>query len=64
MLDLAKTSHRAMSHIPDERDWEHMDRKWLADVLYTVEKGKFETAIKNAVKARKERIEEKQHLNV
>ena len=53
-----------MSHIPDERDWEHMDRKWLADVLYTVEKAKFETAIKNAIKARKERLEEKQHLLV
>ena len=59
MLDLAKGSQRALSHIPDERDWEHMDRKWIADILFTVEKAKFESKIKDAVKARRERLEDK-----
>jgi hypothetical protein len=38
MLELAKTSQVALRHIPDERDWEGLSRKWLADILFTVEK--------------------------
>ena len=53
-----------MKHIPDERDWDSLNRKWLADILFTVEKVKFERMIKAAVIARKERIEEKHNLNV
>ena len=56
MMELAYTSQKAMRHLPIERDWDHMDRKWLSDVLYTVERVKFEQAIKDAVKARKERL--------
>jgi hypothetical protein len=41
-----------------------MDRKWLSDILFTVEKAKFERTIKDAVKARKERLEEKNNLLV
>jgi hypothetical protein len=42
MLDLAKNSPNVMKHIPDQRDWEHIDRKWLADVIYTVDRQKLE----------------------
>ena len=59
MLDLAKTSPNALRHIPDEKDWEGLSRKWLADILYTIERAKFERAIKDAVKARKDRLEAK-----
>ena len=59
MLDLAKKSPNALRHIPDERDWDGLNRKWLSDILFTVERAKFEKAIKDAVKARKERLEEK-----
>jgi hypothetical protein len=41
-----------------------MDRKWLSDILYSVEKPKFERLIKDAVKARKERLEDKNGLLV
>jgi hypothetical protein len=64
MLDLAKTSNNTLKHLPDERDWEGINRKWLADILFTIEKGKFEKAIKDAVKSRKERLEEKNNLLV
>jgi type II restriction/modification system DNA methylase subunit YeeA len=37
---------------------------WVADILYTIERAKFEKVIKDAVKARKERLEEKHNLNV
>jgi hypothetical protein len=64
MLDLAKKSPNALRHIPDERDWDGLNRKWLSDILFTVERAKFEKAIKDAVKARKERLEEKNNLLV
>ena len=64
MLELAKTSAAALRHLPDERDWDGLYRKWVSDILYTVERAKFEKAIKDAVKARKERLEEKHNLNV
>ena len=64
MLAIAKTSVNALKHLPDERDWEGLSRKWLADIINTVEKAKFEKTVKEAVKARKERLEEKHNLNV
>ena len=64
MLDLAKTSPNALRHIPDERDWEGLSRKWLADILYTIERAKFERAIKDAVNARKDRLEAKNDMLV
>jgi hypothetical protein len=42
MLELAKTSPLALKHLPDERDWDGLSRKWLADIVYTVEKVKFD----------------------
>ena len=63
MLELAKTSAAALRHLPDERDWDGLNRKWVADILYTVERAKFEKLIKDAVKARKERLEKKDNLN-
>ena len=41
-----------------------MDRKWLADVINSVDKANFERMVKDAVKARKERLEDKHNLNV
>ncbi len=41
-----------------------MDRKWLADILFTVDRVKFEKMIKDAVKERKERLEEKRNLMI
>lgn len=64
MLNLAKTSQNTLRHIPDERDWDGLSRKWLADIVYTVEKVKFEKAIKDAVKARKDRLEVKNNMLV
>ena len=64
MLEFAKTSAAALRHLPDERDWDGVNRKWVADILYTIEHAKFEKVINDAVKARKERLEEKHNLNV
>ena len=47
MLELAKTSAGALRHLPDERYWDGLNRKWVADILYTVERAKLEKAIKD-----------------
>ncbi len=64
ILELANTSSAALRYLPDERDWEDLNRKWVADILYTVERVKFEKVIKDAVIAKKERLEGKHNLNV
>jgi hypothetical protein len=64
MLDLAKKTPNTLKHLPDQRDWDHMDRKWLADILFTVDRVKFEKMLKDAVKERKERLEEKRNLMI
>jgi len=64
MLELAKTFPNALKHLPDERDWDGLNRKWVADIIYTIERAKLEKIIKDAVKARKERLEEKNNLLV
>jgi len=64
MLELAQKTPSTMNHLPDQRDWDHMDRKWLADILFTVDRVKFEKMIKDAMKERKERLEEKRNLMI
>ena len=64
MLELAKTSPNSLKHLPDERDWDGLNRKWVADILFTVERAKFEKVIKDGVKARKEHLKEKHNLNI
>ena len=64
MLELAQKSQNTMKHLPDKRDWDHMDRKWLSDMLNTVDRAKFEKMIKDAAKERKTRLEEKRNLVV
>ena len=65
MLELAKTSPDALKHLPDELDWDGLNRKWVADILCTFERAKLEKLIKDAVKAcKEERLEEKNNLLV
>ena len=64
MLEVAKTNINTLRHLPDERDWDGLNRKWVADIIYTVDRAKFERMIKDAVTARKDRLEEKNNLNV
>lgn len=64
VLNFAKKSNAVLKHLPDERDWVHMDRKWICDVVYTLDKAGFQALINKAIKERKERLEEKRNLVV
>lgn len=50
--------------LPDERDWDHIDKKWVCDVLYTRDPVGIENLIARAIKSRKERLENSQNMIV
>ena len=53
-----------MKFLPDKRDWDQMDRKWLSDVMNTVDRQRFEKMVKDAARERKARLEDKRNLVV
>ena len=64
LLDLARGNQVLLKHLPDERDWVHIDRKWVSDILYTLDKNNFQNVINAAIKSRKERLESTRNLVV
>jgi hypothetical protein len=47
-----------LRYLPDERDWSHIDKKWLCDVLYTVDSEGVQEMITGAMKHRREKLEQ------
>ncbi len=41
ILEVFRASPNLLKYIPDEGDWVNLDRKWLCDVLYTLDKANF-----------------------
>ena len=64
ILDMSRGKAQLLKYLPDERDWEHMDRKWLCDVVYTLCQKEFQQMIDAAVKERSERLSASKHLLV
>ena len=48
LLALAKRDPDLVSYLPDEQDWVHLDKQWIADVLYTRDKEGVEELIEKA----------------
>ena len=36
-MDFARAKEIVKVYLPDEKDWIHLDRQWLGDILYTVD---------------------------
>ena len=64
IIDFAKKKNIGMKFLPDEKDWNHIDRKWLCDVIYTCDDVLFQVYIDKQQYARKERLEKHQNLLV
>ena len=64
ILGMYKAKPALLKHIPEERDWVHTDRKWLCDVLFTIDKAGFQNSINDAIKRRKQRLEASRDLMV
>jgi hypothetical protein len=41
IIDYAKKKNVAQKYLPDEKDWNHIDKKWLCDVIYTCDDSQF-----------------------
>ena len=53
-----------MKYLPDEKDWNHLDKKWVCDVLYTHDTVAIQGMITKAMHDRKKKLESSQNLLV
>ena len=63
-LNYARTRPALLKHLPDERDWVHMDKGWICDLLYTLDSDGIQAMINAAMDERKLKVELSRHLNV
>ena len=64
ILAHAKGNPLLLKHLPDERDWVHIDRKWFCDVIFTLDRNNFQALITAAMKRRRDKLEQSQNLLV
>ena len=36
-LDFARNKPSIVKYLPDEKDWLHLEKRWICDVLYTLD---------------------------
>ena len=53
-----------LKYLPDTRDWVHIDKKWLCDVMYTLDPGSIQQMINDSMETRKVKVELSRHLNI
>jgi hypothetical protein len=44
-------------YFPDVRDWVHVDRKWLCDVLYSIDNLKFDIFVDKCIENKRKKID-------
>ena len=50
--------------LPDEKDWHHLDKKWVCDVLYTNDTEPIAAMIAKAMQERRKKLEQNQDMLV
>lgn len=63
-LNHARKKQSLLRFLPDEKDWNHLDKKWVCDILYTMDTQTVQTMIQNALAARRRKLEQNQNLLV
>jgi hypothetical protein len=53
-----------LKYLPDSRDWVHIDKKWLCDVMYSLDPGGVQQMINGCMETRKIKVELSRHLNI
>ena len=59
-----KARPNLVKYFPDEKDWLNLDRKWICDVLFTLDEPGIDQMIQDAKANRKYKLEEHQDLIV
>ena len=62
--EFAKTNSALLRHMPDPRDWVHIDKKWVCDVLYTLDPAGVQGMIDGCLETRRIKNDLSKHLNV
>jgi len=44
----ARQKPSLLKYLPDESDWHHLDKKWVCDILYTLDMNGIQEMINNA----------------
>ena len=63
-LAFAKKKPPLLRYLPDERDWYHLDKKWVCDVLYTQDTAGFQLMVTTAIAMRRRKLEQSQNQMV
>lgn len=63
LLEYAEKNIYLKPYLPDEIDWLKVDRKWLCDMIYTLDNQPFRTYITKCVEAkRKKKVEAEKNM--
>ena len=63
-LDYASKKKSLLSYLPEQRDWLHLDKHWICDVLYTLDEAGIQDMIDQAEHLRREKLIEKRDLTI
>ena len=63
-MEYAKGNQAMLKFLPDPRDWVHIDKKWVCDLLYTLDPDGIQNMINECLETRKVKVELSKHLNV
>jgi hypothetical protein len=63
-LNHARKKQEFLHYLPDERDWHHLDKKWMCDILYTLDTSGIQHLIVGAMAKRKDKLEKNQNMIV
>ncbi len=63
-LEYAKSKTGMLKYLLDSRDWVHIDKKWVCDLLYTLDPNGIQQMINSAMETRKVKVELSRHLNI
>ena len=64
ILEFGKNEPRVASYLPDERDLPRLPRQFIINITYSIMKDHFVEWTDQQIKARNEKLADKQHLNL
>ena len=53
----ARQKPSVLKYLPDEKKWQHLDKKWLCDILFTVDTAGISDMVSKAMQQRKAKLE-------
>ena len=64
LVKYAGRVEKVKNYVPDLKDWVHVDRKWLCDIIYTLDTENFQRHIDECLKKKRKCNEEKKNTMV